>query len=117
MQNHKNNETISVFESLKDTLKLMIIPDNISIDDRDDLIEFNLQELEGDFYTFINPVNLNKLYLENFIDIEVKFKLDKLFFFLQDIQDKEWNVDSFLINHKWLKIINLTKEIITVFES
>ncbi|EJG02493.1 hypothetical protein FF52_04700 [Flavobacterium sp. F52] len=107
----KDNEIIGVYKSLEDTLKLMVVPNCINIDERNHLIEFNLEELEGDFYTFLNPININKLHSENLIDDEVRFKLERLFVLIQDIESKDWNSDSFLTNPKWLVIHNLTKEI------
>lgn len=107
----KDNEIIGVYKSLEDTLKLMVVPNCINIDERNHLIEFNLEELEGDFYTFLNPININKLHSENLIDDEVRFKLERLFVLMQDIESKDWNSDSFLTNPKWLVIHNLTKEI------
>lgn len=107
----KDNEIIGIYNSLEDTLKLMVVPNCINIDERNHLIEFNLEELEGDFYTFLNPININKLHSENLIDDEVRFKLERLFVLMQDIESKDWNSDSFLTNPKWLVIHNLTKEI------
>lgn len=102
---------VDIFRSLQETLKLMAIPNHISINERDDLIQFNLEELEGDFYTFLNPININTLYSENLIDGDVKFKLEQLFILLQDIESKDWNTESFLTNPKWFVIRNLAKEV------
>jgi hypothetical protein len=102
---------VDIFRSLQETLKLMAIPNPISINERDDLIGFNLEELEGDFYTFLNPINLNKLHSENLIDDDIKFKLEQLFVLLQDIESKDWNTESFLTNPKWFVIRNLAKEV------
>jgi len=103
---------VDIFRSLQETLKLMAIPNHISINERDDLIKFNLEELEGDFYAFLNPINLNKLHSENLINSDVKFKLEQLFVLLQNIESKDWNTNSFLTNPKWSVIHNLIKEVI-----
>ncbi|UWY26877.1 hypothetical protein N4T20_14230 [Flavobacterium sp. TR2] len=107
---------MSIYKSLENTLKLMIVPNSVNINERNHLIEFNLEELEGDFYTFMNPINLNKLHSENLIDGEVKFKLERLFVLLQDIEDKDWNVDSFLNSQKWSVIQDLTTEVALLLE-
>lgn len=107
----KNSQMIDVYESLQQTLKLLVIPSSIGINERNSLIGFNLVELEGDFYTFLNPINLDKLHSENLIDSDIKFKLERLFVLLQDIESKDWNTDSFLTNPKWSAIHNLTKEV------
>ncbi|WP_264550639.1 hypothetical protein [Flavobacterium sp. N2038] len=107
----KDNEIMGIYKSLENTLKLMVVPNCTNINERNHLIAFNLEELEGDFYTFLNPININKLHSENLIDSEVKFILEQLFVLLQDIESKDWNIDSFLANSKWFVIHNLTKEV------
>lgn len=107
----ENNNIKEIYRFLEDTLKLMVIPSHININERNDLIESNLEELEGDFYTFMNPINLNKLHSENLIDDNVKFKLEQLFILLQDIESENWGMVSFLTNPKWLVIRSLAKEV------
>lgn len=102
---------IGIYESLQETLKLLVIPKKIGINERNSLIGFNLAELEGDFYTFLNPINLDKLHSENLIDGAVKLKLEQLFVLLQDIESKDWNTNSFLTSPKWSVIHTLSEEI------
>jgi hypothetical protein len=105
-----NNELLKKYNFLVDTL-IMAAVDLEAISD--EKIAAILAELEGDYYTFLYPSNLeifekNKILNNDQIQkiIELRVKIDL-------ISPKLWNVDDFKKNPAWYEVKKLSKKILT----
>lgn len=89
-----------------DTLNLILLPNNKEETLYNTTIINQLQELEGDYYSFLHKKNIDELvkhqYL-NKIDAEV---IAQIRFNISQIDRALWNPDDFIKSNKWNKVRN-----------
>ena len=77
--------------------------------DEDELISESLSELEGDYYTFLNPYFSKVLKQEGLVSRKVESGINFLFEMINSIDQKLWNISSFQNDNQWLKVKNVAK--------
>jgi len=117
MQDQDDKIIKNLYVLLIDTLNLMIFKSSNKIEEQNELIEFNLKELEGDYYTFINPINIEKLYSNNYVTSENRTQLLQLFNLINNINSEKWNTASFLSDREWKQIGILSNEVLLALNS
>lgn len=112
MQNQEDKTLKNLYASMIDTLRLI----NFSNNEIDELIQSNLEELEGDYYTFLNPINVEKIYSENLITYNAKKTLLQLFEIIHNLDSNKWNVNSFLSDKNWKQARDLSEDVMKSFD-
>lgn len=97
------------FNHLKNTLKLIAVDLDLI---KDEDIEANLIELEGDYYTFFYPDNLTELVDHDIISVEHFEAIKELRSLISNIEPKLWNSRDFRTSTQWIGVNKLSFEII-----
>lgn len=105
---------IEKYELLVSTLNMLLVPlkePNIFYLDS---IKNNLEELEGDYYTFLSQGFIEELYQSNIVSENGVHLIEKIRSEIEKISQKKWTVEAFLKDEKWL---NVRHYVIEVFSS
>lgn len=86
-----------------------------SLEDEEIIVE-NLEELEGDYYTFLNPQYTLELMNERQINSLQKSGLDFLYEIIKSISPSLWNPHSFKTSPIWKQAITVSEIIKTHFK-
>jgi len=78
----------------------------------DDKIEDNLEELDGYYYSFFHPINLEKLIEQNHINKDQSDKVLIIRGLLDKLSVGKWNKDSFINHPEWIKARQLAMEVL-----
>ena len=112
MQNQEDKITKNLYTSMIDTLRLISFSSNEITEEIDEVIQSNLEELEGDYYTFLNPINIEKMYSKNLVTNKTKKALHYLFEIIHNLDLNKWNVNSFLSDKEWNEVRVLVDDVI-----
>ena len=112
MQNKEDSIAKKLYASMIDTLKLISFSNN----GIEEFCQSNLEEFEGDYYTFLNPVNIEKIYIENLITNKTKKTLLQLFEIIHNLDSKKWNTNAFFSDKDWKQVRDLSGEIMESFD-
>ena len=93
-----------VQELISDTLNLILLPTEIDESSYISEIEENLRELEGDYYTFLNKDNLQKLADNNLLNSHLMILLDEIRQDISAVNPALWNSKDFITNSQWMAI-------------
>jgi hypothetical protein len=100
--------------SLIDTLNLILIPKMDIDSDYHTIVNSNLEELEGDCYTFLHENNLSDLLSQKLINQESQDLINDIRTCINDLNKKYWNSSSFLHDVEWNEI---RKNVVKVLDS
>jgi hypothetical protein len=110
-----------LFDCLKDTLILLSANkkaiNNLAKAEGIDvkiILEDHLQEIEGDYHTFLHIDNLNQLKEQKLIDGEVVLLATQLRNYIGNIPIDLWNAGSFEKNDEWKAIHLLAQKIVNL---
>jgi hypothetical protein len=106
----KNIEKL--YDLLVDTLNLILLPAKIDEASYITEIEESLKELEGDYYTFLNKVNLQKLADNNLVSPSVMVVIDGIWTQIHLVKPSLWNPTDFIANPEWLVIREKVKDVL-----
>ncbi len=87
--------------SFIDTLNLLLLPKKEPNIPYLSTIQIQIEELEGDYYTFFHKGNLEKLHREGYLSLEVARKIEKLKNMIDDFDRSIWNPKDFVDNDRW----------------
>ena len=97
---------------LLDTLHLILLPNKLDESLYLAEIEEKLNELEGDYYTFLNNVNLRKLSDSNLIDSDIVVLIDEIRQQISNVKPSLWNPTDFIKSHEWFEIREKVKDVL-----
>ena len=104
------NETIiKNYNLLVDTL-LMASPDITRLDD--DKLNNYLEELEGDYYTFLDMGTTELLVNEKIINISQQEAIFQIKLEINKIKPEFWNIESFKTDVQWINVSLASKEVL-----
>ncbi len=90
--------------SFIDTLNLLLLPAKEFNVPYLSTIQIQLEELEGDYYTFFHENSLKKLHEEDCLSLEVIRKIEKVKGIIDDFDKSIWNPKDFVDNNKWKSV-------------
>lgn len=96
----KNSKEL--YDNLLNTIKSLC-----SADLSDDEISDILEELEGDYYTFMHSDNIVFLIKDGVIvNDSISKSISELRFMIESIPVNMWNVDNYRNSNKWIEVRN-----------
>ncbi|UIR57317.1 hypothetical protein LZQ00_05745 [Sphingobacterium sp. SRCM116780] len=109
MQNNLN--TNEKYELLISTLNMVIAPVKEINVPYSDTVQSNLEELEGDYYTFLNQDYVEELFKLGMVSEEGFGMIMKIRTVIDNIEQNKWNVKDFLNDKIWMEVRKLTIEL------
>ena len=106
----ENQHINKMYELLLSTLK-MACPDLQIVSD--DELKDNLEELEGDYYTFFYHDNLIPMVEKGLLNDTQVQNIELLRNLISNINSKSWNIDSFKTEDVWSEVRTMSKNILT----
>jgi hypothetical protein len=98
---------------LIDTLNLLILPEKEIGISYISSIQYKLDELEGDYYTFFHKDNILRLVPFVSLSKETIYTFDKIRIQISEIEKQLWNPLDFINNVRWQNVRN---EVLRLFE-
>lgn len=92
------------FELFVNTLNLILLPNKEIEISYSKLIQSQLEELEGDFYTFLHKDFVFELFINGYISNRAVEKIQEVRLKILQIDSSYWNVDSFIDHPEWEKV-------------
>lgn len=89
--------------NLIDTLNLLIIYNK-----NEDLIKCNIEDLEGDCYTFLHEKNLKLLLNESYLSKDLYRSIIDLRTNILKVDKKFWNYECFVNESEWMQLRDKT---------
>lgn len=109
MENSLNiNEKYGLLVS---TLNMILIPLKEPDALYKDKVQRNLEELEGDYYSFLSQTFIEELHLSNIISENCVVLLMKIRTTIEGLDQSKWNVEDFLSDNSWCEIRNFVVKI------
>lgn len=102
------------YELLVSTLNMILVPLKEPGDLYQDKIQRRLEELEGDYYSFLNSTIIEELYQTNLISKNGVVLLKKIRSTIEELDQYRWNAEDFIMDSNWCEIRRL---VIKVFLS
>lgn len=102
------------YELLVSTLNMILVPLKEPGDLYQDKIQRSLEELEGDYYSFLNTTIIEELYQTNLISKNGVVLLKKIRSTIEGLDQYRWNAEDFIMDNNWCEIRRL---VIKVFLS
>lgn len=93
----KTNLTDPLYVNFLEVLRMLASNDK-------SLVDYHLEELEGDFYTFLHADNLEKLRVQGLIDNETVLSGVGLRERIQKISPNSWTSKAFCTESEWLNV-------------
>lgn len=100
------------FEYLVNTLNLILLPKMDVYENYLSLVNSNLEELEGDYYTFFHENNIDELVTQKIINPKVKECISNLRTKIKELDATIWDANSFIFSEEWSEIRNMTLKVI-----
>ena len=97
---------------LIDTLNLIILPKCKTDYSFIEIISYQLEELEGDYYTFLHNNNIDELVNKGYLSSSNKILIEQIRTKISKIDSSLWNPEDFIWNRKWIEI---RKDVLKVF--
>ncbi|MET3981611.1 hypothetical protein ABIB62_004227 [Mucilaginibacter sp. UYP25] len=98
---NKDINILKLHDLLINTLN--IITPNLS-ETSDSKLDYYLEELEGDYYTFLDYNNVKLLFESNLLSSDHVEKITKLKVMINDLPTSLWNTTSFRLDLRWKEI-------------
>lgn len=108
------NSITEKYDLFIDTLNLTLLPLKKNGVPYLEMIQNQLEELEGDYYTFLYEDFILLLIKYNYLPKEVFDKVNDIREKISKISPENWNSDDFINNQKWIDIRIL---VIAVFKN
>ncbi|RKF38930.1 hypothetical protein BCY89_26655 [Sphingobacterium siyangense] len=105
---------IEKYDLLVSTLNMILVPPKESGVLYEEKVRRSLEELEGDYYSFLNQTFIEELHQSNVISRNGVVLLIKIRSAIEDLDQFKWNVEDFLTDNNWYEIRNF---VIKVFLS
>jgi hypothetical protein len=111
MENKTIAEKYSIFI---DTLNLILLPNKEIGVSYNELIQIHLEELEGDYFTFLHNDFIQELYKNGYLTNEVVQVIKIIRTKISNLETTLWDYENFIKNQQWLYIREL---VIDLFSS
>lgn len=102
----------NLFSTVIDTLNLLLFPIKEINIKYDFAIQSNLEELEGDYYTFLHKDNIDKLFQSGHITEDSGKTLLVLREKIEKIDKSLWNPKEFIENIEWIEVRNIVLKLL-----
>ncbi len=112
MENSLN--IIEKYELLVSTLNMILVPLKEPGVLYEEKVRKNLEELEGDYYSFLNQTFIEDLHQSNVVSKDGVVLLMNIRSAIEHLDHFKWNVEDFLTDNNWHEIRNF---VVNVFLS
>jgi len=109
MENNVN--IIEKYELLVSTLNMILVPPKETGVLYEEQVRRSLEELEGDYYSFLNQTFIEELHQSNFISKNCVVLVMNIRSAIEDLDQLKWNVEDFLTDNNWYEIRNIVVKI------
>lgn len=92
------------FELLVSTLNMILFPIKEINTPYSEVIKSCLDELEGDFYTFLNEKYVYELYEAGLVSEKAFSKIKIIRLKIESINSNKWNVKDFVLDENWNEV-------------
>ena len=109
MENSLN--IIEKYELLVSTLNMILVPLKEPGVLYEEKVRRSLEELEGDYHSFLNQTFIKELHQSNVISSNGVVLLMKIRSAIEDLDQFRWNVEAFLTDNNWYEIRNFVVKV------
>ena len=106
-----NVNIIEKYELLVSTLNMILVPPKEPGVLYEEKVRRSLEELEGDYYSFLNQTFIEELHQSNVISENGVVLLMNIRSSIEDLDQLKWNVEDFLTDNNWYEIRNIVVKI------
>jgi len=99
------------YELLVSTLNMILVPLKEPGALYKDKVQRSLEELEGDYYSFLNQAFIEELHQSNLISKSGVVLLMRIRSAIEDLDQFKWNVEDFLTDNNWYEIRNIVVKV------
>ncbi len=106
-----NVNIIEKYELLVSTLNMILVPSKEPGVLYEEKVRRSLEELEGDYYSFLNQTFIAELHQSNIISENGVVLLMNIRSSIEDLDQLKWNDEDFLTDNNWYEIRNIVVKI------